>query len=529
VSREKRHDILFKPIKLGPKTLRNRFWQVPHCNGAGSDRPGMQAAFRGMKAEGGWGAVFTEVCFFTYDSDPTPWVGSQLIDKGDIKNLSLMCDSIHKHGSLAGVELTHGSSFLMNAESRMPGRAPSQIPNEMEGMASARAMTKIEIRQMQRDHVDGALRAREAGFDLLTVFCGLATIPNYFLYPFNNKRTDEYGGSFENRCRFSVELMEMMRETIDDCAIGMRFPIDTLEEPYGYGDQGVRAAEEGAQFIELLDDLVDYWDINIGTLNWGEDAGSSRYFETNHQAEYTRHAKRVSKKPTINVGRFTDPDVMVKAINSGQCDIIGAARPSIADPFLPIKIEEGRYEDIRECIGCNICVSRWEKGGPPIWCTQNPTSGEEYRRGWHPEIYVPTNEPEPPILVVGAGPAGLECAMTLGQRGYEIVHLVDAAEKIGGHLNWVSSLPGFGAWKRVIDWRETQINTKTQVQIQVNSRQSYEDILESGADHVIFATGSHWDRSGMSALLHDYIAGANADLPEVATPEQYVLKGKKMG
>ncbi len=529
MSRDKRHDVLFESVELGPKTLRNRFWQVPHCNGAGSDRPGMQAAFRGVKAEGGWGAVFTEVCFFSHDSDITPWVGSRLIDKGDVRNLARMCDSIHEHGSLAGVELTHGSSFCLNAESRMPGRAPSQMPNEMEGMASGRAMTVGEIREAQKEHVDGALRAREAGFDLLTVFAGLATMPNYFLYPFNNKRTDEYGGSFENRCRFTVELLEMMRERIDDCAIGMRFPIDTLEAPFGYGEAGIRAEEEGVRFIERLDDLVDYWDINIGTLNWGEDAGSSRFFESNHEAPYTRHAKAASRKPVVNVGRFTDPDLMVRVINSGQCDIIGAARPSIADPFLPVKIEEGRYEDIRECIGCNICVSRWEKGGPPIWCTQNPTSGEEYRRGWHPERYAPTSRPESPIMVVGAGPAGLECAMTLGRRGYATVHLVDAADTVGGHLRWVSGLPGFGAWKRVADWRETQIKTRTEVQIELGRHLSFEDILECGAEHVIFATGSHWDGSGMSAPLHDYIAGVNAALPEVATPEQYVNDGKQMG
>ncbi len=529
MTREARHDILFEPIQLGPKLLKNRFWQVPHCNGAGSERPGMQAAFREMKAEGGWGAVFTEVCFFTFDSDITPWIGSRLIDRGDMRNLSLMCDSIHKHGALAGVELTHGSSFCLNAESRMPGRAPSQMPHEFEGMASAREMTKSEIRQMQLDHVEGALKARETGFDLLTIFAGLATLPNYFLYPFNNKRTDEYGGSFENRCRFSIELMEMIREKIDDCAIGMRFPIDTLEVPYGYGELGVRAEEEGARFIEVMDHLVDYWDINIGTLNWGEDAGSSRFFESNHQSQYTKHAKRVSKKPIVNVGRFTDPDLMAKVVNSDQCDIIGAARPSIADPFLPKKIEEGRYEDIRECIGCNICVSRWEKGGPPIWCTQNPTSGEEYRRNWHPEIYVPTTNPSPPIMVVGAGPAGLECAMTLGLRGYELVHVCEASGQIGGHVDWVSKLPGFGSWKRVIDWRETQIKTRTDVQIMVNRKLSYEDLLQCGAEHLIFATGSHWDGSGMSAILHDHIAGVDSDMPEVATPEQYVLGGKQMG
>lgn len=529
MTRESRHEILFEPIQVGPKILKNRFWQVPHCNGAGSERPGMQAAFREVKAEGGWAAVFTEVCFFTFDSDITPWVGSRLIDQGDMRNLALMCDSIHKHGALAGVELTHGSSFCLNAESRMPGRAPSQIPHEFEGMASAREMSKVEIRKMQIDHVEGALKARETGFDLLTIFAGLATLPNYFLYPFNNKRTDEYGGSFENRCRFSVELLEMIREKIDDCAIGMRFPIDTLEEPYGYGDLGVRAEEEGARFIEAMDHLVDYWDINIGTLNWGEDAGSSRFFESNHQSQYTKHAKRVSKKPIVNVGRFTDPDLMVKVLNSNQCDIIGAARPSIADPFLPKKIEEGRYEDIRECIGCNICVSRWEKGGPPIWCTQNPTSGEEYRRNWHPEIYLPTTNPTPPVMVIGAGPAGLECAMTLGLRGYDLVHVSEAKNQVGGHVDWVSKLPGFGAWRRVIDWRETQIKTRTNVQIMLNSDMSYEDVLRCGAEHLIFATGSHWDGSGMSALLHDHIEGVGSDLSEVATPEQYVLGDKQLG
>lgn len=529
MSRDPRHDILFDEIKIGPKTLRNRFWQVPHCNGAGSDRPGFQAMHRGMKAQGGFAAVFTEVCMVAPDSDSMPWVASKLIDKGDIQNLRLMTDEAHRHGALAGVELTHGSSFCFNAETRMPNRAPSQVPNEMEGMSSAREMSLRDIRKMQRDHVDAALRAREAGFDLLTVFCGLATVPNYFLYPWNNKRTDEYGGSFENRARFTVELMQMMREEIKDCAIGIRFPIDTLDAPFGYGDLGVRAEDEGVKFIQLLDDLVDYWDINIGTLNWGEDAGSSRFFESNHEAPYTRHAKRVSKKPIINVGRFTDPDVMVKAITSGQCDIIGMARPSIADPYLPRKIEEGRYEDIRECIGCNVCVSRWEKGGPPIWCTQNTTAGEEYRRGWHPEIFIPTSNPEPAVLVVGAGPAGLECAMVLGKRGYETVQIVDAQPTIGGHLNWVTKLPGFGTWKRVVDWRKTQLSLHTRVGIEPNTKLSAEDILSYGAQHVIFATGSTWDTTGMSAPIHDYIKGADASKPEIVTPDQYMCKNKPVG
>ena len=119
--------------------------------------------------------------------------------------------------------------------------------------------------------------------------------------------------------------------------------------------------------------------------------------------------------------------------------------------------------------------------------------------------------------------------MTLGRRGYETVHLVDAAPAVGGHLSWVSTLPGFGAWRRVIDWRKTQIDTRTYVGVQLNTELSYEDVLASGAEHVIFATGSRWDGSGMSAPLHAPIEGVNAESPEVCTPEQYVIDGKPMG
>jgi dimethylamine/trimethylamine dehydrogenase len=529
VARDPKYDILFEPIQVGPKTLRNRFWQVPHCNGAGSDKPGMQAEFRAMKAEGGWGAVFTEVCNVNHAGDILPWIGSRLCDEGDVRNLSLMCDRIHDNGGLAGVELLHSGGLAANAESRAPTYTVSQIPHDINFMANGRAMDKDEIRETRREHVEGAKRARAAGFDLISLFCGLGTFPIYFLYPYYNKRTDEYGGSFENRIRFTRELLEELREEVDGCAIGARFSIDTLEEPYGYGDLGIRAAGEGRAFIEALDHLVDFWDVNIGTLNWGEDAGSSRFFAMNHQARYTRIAKQVSKKPIINVGRFTDPDVMVEAIQSGQCDIIGAARPSIADPFLPKKIEEGRPEDIRECIACNVCVSRWEQGGPPIWCTQNATSGEEYRRGWHPERFDPAINAENDVLVIGAGPAGLEAAMVLGKRGMRRVHLVDENPEMGGHLRWVTTLPGLGTWSRVTQYRATQIGRLKNVQFIPKTCLELADVLDYGAEIVIVATGASWSTDGMSGPTHSPVEGASADAAHVLTPEQLVLKGKSAG
>jgi dimethylamine/trimethylamine dehydrogenase len=529
MARDPKYDVLFEPIQLGPKTLRNRFWQVPHCNGAGSDKPGMQAEFRAMKAEGGWGAVFTEVCNVNHAGDVLPWVSAKLCDQGDVRNLSLMCDRIHDHGALAGVELLHSGGLADCAESRSPTFTVSQMPSDINYMANGRAMDKNEIKALRREHVDGARRAREAGFDLISLFCGLGTFPIYFLYPFYNRRTDEYGGSFENRIRFTVEVLEDIRSAIDDCAIGARFSIDTLEEPYGYGDLGIRAEHEGRQFIERLDDLVDYWDVNIGTLNWGEDAGSSRFFTMNHQARYTQVAKQVSNKPVINVGRFTDPDVMLEAINSGQCDIIGAARPSIADPFLPEKIKDGRFDDIRECIGCNVCVSRWEQGGPPIWCTQNATSGEEYRRGWHPERFEKASNSDNDVVVVGAGPAGMECAMVLGKRGMRRVHLVDDGPQMGGHLRWVTTLPGLGTWTRVIQYREAQIDKLKNVQFIPNTHLDLDATLEYGAEIVVVATGAQWDGHGLNGASHTLIDGVDPDAPHVLTPEQLVLEHKPAG
>jgi dimethylamine/trimethylamine dehydrogenase len=529
MARDPRFDVLFQPIELGPKTLKNRFWQVPHCNGAGSDQPGFQAAFRAMKAEGGWGAVFTEVCTVTPGSDIMPWVAAKLWDDGDVRNLSCMTDAVHAHGALAGVELAHAGGHSANAESRAPSITVSQIGSDFDSMANGRAMTKREIRDLRREYVEGFLRARAAGFDLLTLFVGLGAIPILFLYPFYNKRTDEYGGTFDNRVRFTRELLEDLRGAIDDCAIGMRFVVDTLEEPYGFGDLGVRAHGEGQRFVAEFDPYVDYWDLNIGTINWGEDAGSSRFFDTNHQARYTRLVRKVATKPCVNVGRFTDPEVMLAAITSGQCDIIGAARPSIADPFLPKKIEEGRFDEIRECIGCNICVSRWELGGPPIWCTQNPTSGEEYRRGWHPERFKRARNADRPVLIVGAGPAGLEAAVTLGKRGFENVHLVDAAPVVGGHLDWVAKMPGLFAWRRVIDYRAQQLTKLPNISLILNTELSEADVLDYGAKIVILATGSYWASDGMNPMTHAPITGIDASQSDVGTPEQIMLGNKPLG
>jgi dimethylamine/trimethylamine dehydrogenase len=197
----------------------------------------------------------------------------------------------------------------------------------------------------------------------------------------------------------------------------------------------------------------------------------------------------------VGVGRFTSPDVMVKQVKSGVLDLIGCARPSIADPFLPKKVEEGRIEDIRECIGCNICVTG-DMTMSISRCTQNPTFMEEWRKGWHPEG-MNAKGASSNVLVVGAGPAGLEAAWALARRGYDVA-IAEASGELGGRVARECRLPGLSAWGRVRDYRDYQLKQRGNVEIYLESPLSAEQVLEFGFENVAIATGAKWRRDGVA-------------------------------
>jgi dimethylamine/trimethylamine dehydrogenase len=509
--------------------MRNRFYQTPHCSGLGNDFPESQAWMRGMKAEGGWAVVNTEYCSIHPESDDRPWIAARLWDDDDIRNLSLMCEKVHEHDSLAGVELHFGGAHTTGFETRQPGRAVSQIPSENNWMRGCWEMSKRDIRELQDFYVEAARRAARAGFDLIVVYGAEASaITQQFLMPYFNKRTDEYGGSFENRARFYREVLERVREAVgDECAIAARFGIDTLRTD----DLGYSVEDDGIAFIELADHLVDLWDVLVGSPTvgqWVDSAGPSRFRPENFQKQWVDQIRAHTAKPIVGVGRFTNPDTMAAVINSGQLDVIGAARPSIADPFLPLKIEEGRLDEIRECIGCNACAARFNLAGGRVACTQNATFAEEYRRGWHPERYSRATNSDRTVLVVGAGPAGMECARVLGERGMEAVHLVDAEAEIGGSLRWISRLPGLGEWARVINYRAIQLKRLRNVQVITGERLSAEDIIEYGAELIVVANGAHWATDGTGAATHRPVDGAGDGLDHVLTPDQVFAEGKRV-
>jgi len=308
--------------------------------------------------------------------------------------------------------------------------------------------------------------------------------------------------------RFLRELIEDTKDAVGDaCAIAVRFVVDEL-----LGEDGITHQGEGYDVIAMLAELPDLWDVNIS--GWSNDSVSSRFGKEGHQEKYISFVKQLTTKPVVGVGRYTSPDSMVSAIKRGVVDFIGAARPSIADPFLPTKIKEGRIEDIRECIGCNICVTG-DTRYVPIRCTQNPTMGEEWRRGWHPEI-ISSKKSDKKVMIIGAGPAGLECARALGQRGYE-VSLLDARKELGGRVLRESALPGLNEWRRVIDWRLTQIGKMKNVAVYPFSPMTAEEILESGPENIIIAMGATWRRDGVGRTLWKPITGF--DLENVYNPD----------
>jgi dimethylamine/trimethylamine dehydrogenase len=512
---EEDFSVLFEPVKIGPVVAPNRFYQVPHCNGMGYRMPRALAEMRRIKAEGGWGVVCTEEVEIHHSSDLAPNIEGRIWDDEDIQGLGLMVDAVHQHGALAGIELTYGGHHASNMYSRVPSLGPRSLGVTDYHPGQTRRIDKEDIRNIRRWHRAAALRAKRAGFDI--IYCYAAhnlSLAMHFLLRRYNDRSDEYGGRLENRVRFLRELIEDTKDAVgDSCAVAVRLAVDEL-----LGEDGIDSQGEGYEIVAMLAELPDLWDVNIS--GWSNDSASARFKHEGFQEPYIGFVKSLTSKPVVSVGRYTSPDAMVSVIRRGIADFIGAARPSIADPFLPNKIKENRFEDIRECIGCNICASA-DVLAVPIRCTQNPTMGEAWRRGWHPERIAPKKS-DKKVLVVGGGPAGLECARTLGDRGYQVI-LVESRRELGGRVLLESALPGVNEWRRVIDWRLTQIEKMDNVSTYPGSPTTAEDILQAGFSDVIIATGAKWRVDGIGRSQWQPIPGYQ--LPHVFTPE-IIMNGR---
>ena len=476
------YKILFEPIKIGPVTSKNRFYQVPHCTGMGWQRPNMLAALRGIKAEGGWGVVNTEYCSIHPSSDDLPHAYASLWDSSDVKAHQLMTEKVHEHGALAGVELWYSGA---NASSQYTRAAPLDLnsrPNIKGVPFQSRKMDQQDFKDLRSWFRKAVIRAKEAEFDIIYAYANHYYLLHNFQKIEINDRDDYYGGDAKGRTKLLKEIIEILKEEAQDkMAVAVRFS----------PDENTNNINETYDFFNEVAELPDLWDLTPS--NWDIELGSSRFVEEGDNINFLGQIKKLTSKPVVAVGRFTSPDKMSSLIKKDLIDIIGSARPSIADPFLPKKIQENRLDDIRECIGCNICYTG-DQLGVPIRCTQNPTIGEEWKRKWHPEI-LPQKKSNDSFLVIGAGPSGLEAAHALGKRGHEVV-LAEEKSETGGRALLESKLPSLNAWIRVRDYRQQQFLKLQNVKVFTNSKLEVEDILNSDANRIVFATGSKWRSDG---------------------------------
>jgi dimethylamine/trimethylamine dehydrogenase len=321
VPRDPRYDVLFEPVKIGPVTAPNRFYQVPHCTGMGYRMPRTLAAMREAKAEGGWGVVCTEYCSIHTSSDDDPLPFASLWDEDDVRTQALMVEKVHRHGALAGVELWYGGGASGNLHSREAPMGPWSEPADRHPVQCG-TMDAADIRSLRRWHALAARRAQRAGFDIVYVYACHGYLLSQFLSP-ANRRADEYGGSFTNRVRLLRELIEETLEAVGDtCAVAVRFSANG-------GPDDRPDVEEPRATLELLGELPDLWDITIS--DYSREMGTSRFVKEGELRDSVAWVKQVTSKPVVSVGRFTTPDTMLSQIASRTSASASAATSAIRE------------------------------------------------------------------------------------------------------------------------------------------------------------------------------------------------------
>jgi 2,4-dienoyl-CoA reductase-like NADH-dependent reductase (Old Yellow Enzyme family)/thioredoxin reductase len=495
---------IFQPLQLRHKTLRNRIVFGAHtANMAESGLPGERhRGYYEERARGGAAMIVVE---------PVPVHAAAVLTRGNFKHgtdeiiphFRKVTDAVHDHGAVICHQLYHVGQHGDGDNSYHAAWSPSGLPSFHDSDGS-HAMTENEIEETIASYVEAARRAKSSGFDGIEFFSAYNALPDQFWLPFNNRRTDKWGGSFENRMRFSRLILERIRKMAgDDFIIGMAVNMD----PTSPVSQTIEQLQEIVAWHDERS-LMDYVTCGTGSYFNFTAIIPNAFHADKLGAPHAEALKQVVKHARVQAeAHIRTPANAEEVLRSGQADMVSIVRGQIADPHWVAKAQTGRAEDVRPCLSCNqMC---WGRRHRDYWisCLINPSAGREFE--WGGDRFTPAAKPKT-ILVVGGGVAGMEAARVAAERGHKVT-LVEASDKLGGLFRLAGLQPRRQQITDYIDWLERQL-TQLQVSVRMNAPMDAEEVKSFSADEVIIATGSQPDLSGFQRGLpqHDTLPGVES-------------------
>ncbi|MBE0479432.1 MAG: FAD-dependent oxidoreductase [Dehalococcoidia bacterium] len=512
---------LFSPIKIGPFTVKNRIMSAPHsplmCDrGVPTDE---FIHYELDKAKGGAGWIAMSVGYVEprdpifmkhngghYDRHFWAW------QKEIVPPMKRLADAIHELGARCSFQLY--SITLGNK------RGPSLVPDANFADQMWEPMTKEDIKLHLEYYGICVQNLLDAGFDGVDIHNHSGVIAD-FMSGTMNKRTDEYGGSLENRARLLFETIDVIKKVAGDkMAMGYTITVDDMLP-------GSIVPDEAVELAKMLDKdgRLDYIIAGVGR----ETQSMHMYFgplylPPAYQMYAVEQMKEAVKNiPIIAVGRINDPMIAENILAEGKADMIAMARPLIADPELPNKAREGRLDDIRPCQGCNQNCVKYMMDGAPIRCVVNPTVGMEHM-GWG----IGSIKPAPTkkkVVVVGGGPAGMEAARVTALKGHDVT-LIEKADELGGQCLLAEKLPGREETGGLVRWQKIQL-PQAGVKVITGTEATAKMVLDMKPDVVVVATGATWMRNGYTGMSHMEVPGWQQDC--VVTADEVVSGKAKVG